>query len=64
MISISSTFDDDIRTIEEQKRAEAEKQRQKLAAEQAQEEKLQREQEAQERKDTYAEKTVKEWKKI
>ena len=40
----------DIRTIEEQKRAEAEKQRQKLAAEQAQEEKLQREQEAQERK--------------
>lgn len=40
----------DIRTIEEQKRAEAEKQRQKLAAEQAQEEKLQREQYAQKRK--------------
>ena len=40
----------DIRTLEEQKRAEAEKQRQKLAEEQAQEERLQREQYAQKRK--------------
>ena len=40
----------DIRTLEEQKKVEAEKQRQKLAEEQAQEERLQREREAQEAK--------------